>query len=367
VAVTVTNAPAQGVMALSQTQVAMAPGAFDSVTIVGGTPPFTAVSADTNVVRVSVTGTTLSVAGVGEANNVPVSVIDALGVTRTLSVSVAAQYTPTTGVALFTNIPLKPTLPPRASRTFTVGGGTAPYTVGSLNPAVVTPVLRGNALTLQTAQAGTTSIYITDDNGQQLYQPVTVQSWAAPLALSATSIFGTTGTLTSVLVAGGTPPYTMFSSSSGVGVGSVNGNVLTIQLVAPGNGSVTVTDAEFNTASLTLVASGAAILTEFGLTPAKVSISENLTRNTSGALQQTVISLLMGKAVAPVQAFSTHPRLLSPTVNGNVVEVRTPGTASAPVAPCVDLDTTVTITAIDAAGQTATSAILVTNNGACPS
>lgn len=82
-----------------------------------------------------------------------------------------------------------------------------------------------------------------------------------------------------------------------------------------------------------MVATGLALPTKFALSPTKVVISERLALGPTGLPQQTVVSLNLSKAVAPVQVMSA-PQLLLPTVVGSTVEVRTPGTAQSPLPPC---------------------------------
>jgi len=132
-------------------------------------------------------------------------------------------------------------------------------------------------------------------------------------------------------------------------------------------GVATVYDSENTSVPLTVVATGLALPTKFALSPAKVVISERLALGPTGLPQQTVVALNLSKAVAPVQVFSSAPQLLMPTVVGNTVEVRTPGTAQSPLPPCVDAEATVVITVIDSVGQSATADIVIRDAGACVS
>jgi hypothetical protein len=364
-AVTVSNTTGQGQFSLSPERVAVAPGNTSTVTVIGGSAPFTALAANDALVAVSTSGATVSITGLQETTEVLVRVIDSQGVSRVLPVAVAATSTNTANIALFSNLPTQPSLSPSTTRTYTIGGGTAPYSVTSSQPAVLTPNLRGSALSLQAGQVGTSLLTITDAAGASLRYTMTVQSTVSPLTLSTTGIFGTVGTKGTVQISGGRPPYGMFGDGAGVAAGSVNGNILSLELLGPGNGVITVYDADFNKVTMTAVATGTALSNKFGMSPAQVTISETLTVDASGAPQATVIPLKLTKAEPPISVFSSNPTLLLPKVNGTVVEVSTPVKDGKAIPPCVDGDTNVTITIIDSVGQSATSNIIIRNTGEC--
>lgn len=364
-AVTVTNTPEQGVLVLSPDRVTLAPGASATVALAWGTPPFTAEPLSRSHVAASVVGSTLTVTGLLEAVDTQVRVTDSRALIQMLSVTVAAPSDTGGAVALFSNLPQPLSLPFGAIRAYTLGGGTGPYAVTSSNPAVLLPSLRGNLLSLTAGVAGTVSLKISDAAGATLWSLVTVQSAVAPLTLSKLVMGGAVGLQESIAIAGGRPPYQVVFDGSGVATGSVNGGTLTLALLAPGSGVVTVYDSQGAAVNLSVVATGAALSTKFGISPAKVVISEQLVVDANGLPQQTTIVFSLGKVTAPVQVFSSAPQLLMPTVVGDTVVVRTPGTAASPQSPCVNGTTLVTITVIDAAGQTATSDIVITDAGAC--
>jgi hypothetical protein len=345
------------------TTLTLAPGAIGTVSLQGGTPPFTVASSSATEVAAWVSGRTVSVNGLVAATGVTVKVVDSLGVTGTLPVTVA---TPAAGaVALFTNVGTQEVLSTGSTRVFTVGGGTAPYVVSSGNPASVRAALNGITLTLQGGVVGASTLTLSDATGQQLTRNVGVQAGSPPLALSSTVLVGVVGSQQTVQIAGGRPPYAMYSDGSGVVVGSVTGSTMTLTIMTSGNGRATVYDADRSTVVASVVATGTATPTVLTLLPAKVTISENLSLDANGKAQQTSLMLSLYAAASPVQVFSSAPGLLKPTLSGNTVVVTTPGTASAPLPACVDADTTVTITVIDALGKSVTSDILIRNTGAC--
>lgn len=362
-AVSVGNQAALGDFVLAPTRLAVVPGGTGTVVLTGGATPFTAVPVGSGWVSAAVTERVLTVTGWLEVAETWVRITDSLGVAHLLPVSVAPASS--TGGALFTNLTAQTSLLPGSSKAFTVAGGTGPYTVVSGSPAVLAASMNGSTLRLQAGVAGSAVITVADAVGAQISRTVGVLGTPSPLALSSTALFGPVGTTATVTIVGGRPPYSMYGDASGVAAGSVTGNTLSLELMGPGNGVITVLDADFNTTTTTVVATGTAAPTKFTLSPAKLIIPEALALNAAGKPQQTVIALKLYKAEPPVQVFSSAPALLKPTLNGSTVEVRTPGTAASPVPPCVDADTIVTITVLDAAGNTASTEITIRNGGAC--
>jgi hypothetical protein len=344
---------------------AIAPGQTAVVSLTGGTPPFTAFPVNNVLVSVSTLGSAVSVTGLQETSEALVRIVDTAGVSRILPVAVSAQISNTPNASLFTNLPARPVLPPLSSRTYTISGGTPPYNVMAAQPAVLLPQVRGAALILQTGQVGTSQLTITDAAGFRLTYTVQVQGVMSPLSLSATEFSSVVGEKTGVWISGGRPPYRVHTTN-GVASGVIrDGNVLWLELMAAGNGIVTVYDADLNQVTMTVNAEKSSLPDKFTLAPQKVTISESLTFDASGNPQATVVPLRLTKAVSPVSVFSSYPGLLIPTFDGTFVSVHTPYQDGKPVPPCIDDDVIVTITVIDGMGQSASTDITIRDTGAC--
>lgn len=364
-AVTVSNSTGQGQFSFSPERLSLAPGSTASVNLTGGTPPFTAVAANEALVAVSTAGAVLSVTGLQETVEVLVRVTDSQGLSRSLPVTVAASVSSTPNAPLFSNVPAQLILTPQSSRTYTLGGGLPPYSVTTSQAGVLNPSLRGTALVLQTGQVGTAQLSVVDAAGTRLLYTVQVQSSLSPLVLSASEFSDKLGAQMTVWVSGGRPPYTV-STTGSVKAGTVQSdNSIALELTAVGSGSVTVYDANLNKVTMTTSAASTALSNTFGLSPARVTISETLATDATGTAQATVIPLRLTKAEPPVSVFSSHPNLLMPTVSGNFVLVSTPVKDGKALPPCVDGDVTVTITVIDSVGQSASSQVMVLNSGSC--
>ena len=350
--VTVTNSPQQGTFSLSEREFSVLPGASKVINISGGTGPFTATSLSPLVASVSVTGRTLSVTGLTEGVGAEIKVFDTKGVTQSALVTVAAPMPSASGLSLFSNMPANLSLRPRNSVTFTLGGGTPPYGVASSNPAVLTGQVRGSALILQPGIAGNAVLSVTDAATGVLSQRVFVLTTSAPLALGTPAVTAEVGSTVTVGIFGGMPPYSATTSSTNlVGNGVVvTGDRLSVNLLHVGGpGVVTVRDSEGATATLDVTAT--ALLSNLAVSPSEITIPER-------ALTTFPVRILRGRA--PYLVFTSDPGLLVPSVNGSTINVTTPNL------PCVDLNTEVIITVIDASGASSETTVNIQDNGSCP-
>lgn len=352
--VTVTNSPQQGSFSISARDIALQPGATRTLTISGGTAPFSTSSLSPGIATASVSGTSLTITGVAEGSHAEVRVIDSQGVVQSVRVTVAAPIPSASGLAFTANMPANLALRPRNSVTYTLGGGTPPYSVASTNTAVINPTVQGAALILATGQAGNATLTLTDAVGTTLTQRVYVQTTSAPLALVQTAVSGTRLTTTDIGIIGGMPPYSVVANNATAAAASgavVNGDVLRISLLEVGGpASVSVRDSEGATATVSVTVT--AVLSNLSVSPSALTISERMAAGTA-----IPVRIIGGKA--PYLVFTSRPNLLSATVSGDQL------TVSPPVTPCVDGATQVFVTVIDATGASATTQITVTDNGAC--
>lgn len=122
----VENANAASLFTTAPTAVTLNAGTAVTYGVGGGTPPYTATSGNTNVGKASMSGTTLSISSVA-AGTSPVALVDAVGKTVNIALTVLAQGQAGAPLSLTpgaltigdctTNIP------------FVFTGGVAPYTV----------------------------------------------------------------------------------------------------------------------------------------------------------------------------------------------------------------------------------------------
>ena len=366
--VTVTNSPQQGNFTLSERTFAVAPGASKDISLSGGTAPFTAAALSPLVTGVTVNGRILTVTGLSEGANAEIKVFDTKGVTQSALVTVAAPIPSPSGAALFSNIPANWSMRPRTAATYTLGGGTPPYSVTSTDRSVLSAEVRGAALMLQTGISGNSTLTVVDAAGRSLSYRLFVMTTSAPLTLSASAVSADVGRSETVRISGGMPPYTALTTATnlaGSGV-VVNGDqlVLTGQFVG-GPSAVVVRDSEGATARVDFTA--LPMVSLISASPSAITISELLTLDAIGIVQPTRIPVRVLRGRAPYQVFTSHPWLLRATVSGDVVTISTLSDGSGHYAPCVEDDTVVTISVIDATQAIAAIRVTIQDNGlVCP-
>lgn len=228
-----------------------------SYTVGGGTAPYVATSSNTSVATVLQTGNTLTVTGAAPGS-ADVEVRDAAGAIKTVSVTVAS------GTPLYTTVP---TLGVEAltgsTLTYTVGGGTGPYTATSGNPAVASVTLSGTSLAISGLTVGTAILQVRDAVGATQSVFVTVRAAAgSALYTTAPTFVSIPFGVISYTVGGGTGPYTATSDNTSVATVSLNSGVLTVTGLAVGRATVVIRDASGTTLSVFVdVASGTALYT----------------------------------------------------------------------------------------------------------
>ena len=343
-----TNAPA----ALTLVQ-----GTTSSFTLSGGVPGYSAVSGDNRFVTATVTGTTLNINAVSitpAAAPIQVQVRDAAGTVLTIAVTVGSSST----LDVFTTAPAALSVAPQSTTTFTIGGGTPPYSVVSDNSSAAVASINGTVLTItsftpSTVGAGNVARITVRDANSRTATPIVVTVTALPFVLSASTITSFVGDVIDISILGGTPPYRVFSPLV-IGVSAAllpSGNAFRLTLNAVSVADVLVFDASNQQQKLTVtVIAGSPTL---GLAPSSITVSEND--------NQDIKLTVLGAAPGAIAVFSSDTRRLQASIAGNIVTVRTGSNR------CVNVDTDVSIDVIDSKGAKGTSVITIRdNNGGIP-
>lgn len=343
-----TNAPA----ALTLVQ-----GTTSSFSLSGGVPGYSVVSGDNRFVTATVTGTTLNISAVAitfAAAAVPIQIVDAAGTVLTIAVTVTSSST----LNVFTTAPAALSVGPLSTTTFTIGGGTPPYSVVSDNTSAAVASINGTVLTItsftpSTVGAGNVAKITVRDANAQTATPIVVTVTALPFALSASTIKSFVGDVIDVSILGGTPPYRVFSPLV-IGVSAAllpSGNVFRLTLNAVSVADVLVFDASNQQQKLTVtVIAGSPTL---GLAPSSITVSEND--------NQDIKFTVLGAAPGTLSVFSSDTKRLQASISGNTVTVRTGSSR------CVNVDTDVNIDVIDSKGAKGTAVITIKdNNGGIP-
>jgi len=191
-------------------------GAAPIYTISGGSLNYAASSSNSNIVKVSVVGSSLTIAGVA-AGTATVSVLDSTGATVIISVKVS---TSATGVdtALYTTAAASITVAPGAAPTYGLGGGTTPYVATTSNAGVATASLSALGLTIVGVADGLAQIRVVDSTGAAVTIDVTVSAGAvtALYTTAPSTITLAKGDAAYYTIGGGRSPYTATTSNAGV-------------------------------------------------------------------------------------------------------------------------------------------------------
>lgn len=340
-------------------------GALQQYAIKGGVKPYSVYSSDPAVAMGWIGGDDnvfvgTVVAGkatvtIADANNSKFNIVVTSGSATEFYTTAAATLTVTPGVAY--------------AQTFTLGGGTPPYSATSSFPAVATVTVNGNQMTITGVQiSGTGSnITIRDAAGATLSVAVTVGT--VPLSVSPNNVSAFLGDKVRAVITGGTKPYRLYGGLDDFVINAqvVEGNILEVvgNMVVE-KISVIVVDANNQTAELTLkLTAGQDVLR---IQPSALSIPQNTTT------PDITLMVYGASQSGGIQVFTTNTSVLkpqTPVVNvdktGYAVKLLGGNTCSS-IDANGDGDTldpgdtpganqTITITVFDAKGRIGTSTI----------
>ncbi len=349
VAVTVPNVPTLALFTTAPPAITVAIGAAPSYTVDGGTGPYTATSSNASVATVSLAGSNLTISGVatGSANIV---VRDSKGAVVTVAVTVPAVGT----LALFTTAPSAVTIAIGAAPTYSVGGGTGPYTSTSNNARIATTTLQGNNLTITGVAVGSATISVRDSAGTVVNVNATIGT--APLGITPNSATGIINDRLVATITGGTAPFTVSVGNRLVASASVSGNQLEITLIQVGQTVVTVLDANNQSIPYNLTVNAATPGIRLSPTPLTVSELDN------APISLTVFGAANDAAGANV--FSSDISKLVASISGTTVTLATPAGGNRCI-PGPDLN--VTITVVDSTRASGSATVTIKNSvSACP-
>jgi hypothetical protein len=284
--------------------IVIAPATKPTYSIGGGTGPYTVSSSNTTVVSASVVGsTTLVVTGVG-AGSATVVVSDALGAKVTVNVVVGTAQV----VALYTTAPTSATLVSGSSQTYAIGGGVAPYSVTTSNPALATVSVTGSTFTVSAAAGGNAQISVFDSTGSSVSFALAVPAGGALYTTAPAAVTVATGGTNPYVVGGGAAPYLATSSNVSVATASLAGTALTIIGVSAGTAQVALRDAAGAVVNISVTVSASPAL--YTTAPSTVTFA-------LGSVQQYVIA----GGASPYSAVSNNIGVATVSVTGNAMAI----------------------------------------------
>lgn len=195
-------------------------------------------SSNPAIATASISGSTIAISGLS-AGSTSLVISDSVGATTLVTVTV-----PVAG-ALLSTAPSSLSLATGASGVYALSGGVGPYTATSANPAIVSAVVNGSALTIGAvadSAGGATSVKLTDSVGTS---PLTIAVTVTPVQFFTTApaaIFLTTTGQATYTIFGGVLPYLVQSGNASVVTGALSGRTFTLQAIAGGTAQVLVRD-----------------------------------------------------------------------------------------------------------------------------
>ena len=246
--------------------------------------------------------------------------------------------------ALSTSLGTSVALESGESRTFTVSGGMAPYTVTSNNNSIVGVTSQvGGVVTIIGRSSGTAVLRVTDDIGATLELTVTVYAPPPPPAFSVSpgTATGQVGTEMVFTILGGVGPYSAVSSAPSVATVQVVGDLARAQLLTQGSSTLTFRDSKGQNFVVTLTSTQT-------LPPLTISPTSG-----SGLVGSNLVFTAIGGA-GPFTAVSSNPSVATVSVNGASINVSLRAAGSS------------TITVQDSKGQMVAASVTATAQSVAP-
>ncbi|MGJ7913855.1 beta strand repeat-containing protein [Massilia sp. LXY-6] len=214
VPITVKTSSSEALFTTAPTQVSITPGTSAVYAIGGGSVPYSATSSDTNVAKVKISGTSMTIDSI-KAGTATITVTDSAG--KFVPIIVAFDD------PLFITAPTDITLPYAGAASYLIAGGVPPYTASSSSPTVVTASVSGTSLNVtpqwqQSSPSTPATVTVVDAKGRRVQTNVTVlgrgQSGSIPAILPASITVSDCTTNIPFVFFGGTPPFTVYSGDN---------------------------------------------------------------------------------------------------------------------------------------------------------
>lgn len=212
---------------------------------------------------------------------------------------------------LITSAPATLTVGVGASQSYAIKGGKPPYTVASSNAQVGIGIVNDTALTIGGVAGGAATIQVADATGLSVSIALTVAN-LKPLSTTAPTagVNLAPASSSTYAVQGGVPEYRVNSSNERIAFASLTGSSLTINALAVGSATVTVTDANNGTVAISV--------TVASLLPLAVDVVSPINM---AAATTTTFSVVGGVPFYTVSS-SSDARVATASISGTTVTVR---------------------------------------------
>lgn len=317
--------------------------------ITGGTGVYAVNSSDTSIANVGMSGSVFVIGGVSTGKTT-VFVKDNAGQSVSIDVTVIGGT-----LSLFTTAPSAVTVPSGKTVSYSISGGSAPYSVSSNNSGAADVSLKQNGtdFDIKAIAAGNANIVVTDASRSSVTIAVTVTTPAAgTLSVLPAGASGSVGDTLKFNVVGGVLPYKVTNTNDSIALvaASGDGSSFTAALGNVGSTIVTIIDSLGTTSNITIVVNANA--STLRLAPNAIEVSEQ-------SVESFQLKIYGGSA--PYTAFTSDPQFGVVSISGNTYTVAAPGGTNR---RCVTTTTAlgvypVSLTVVDSLGASAVSIMSV--------
>jgi len=243
------NTSKGGSMTLSQNNLWLLAGQSSTITISGGTMPYTAVGYSESILKTSFNNNILTVTGVG-SGSATVNICSAGGCIG-LSVLVSGTSSSDSSTALALS---------QSSLALKVGGSAVVAITGSgnyfvaynTNSSVAMASISGSNLAINALDAGSTDVSICQNGGQCAVLKVTVSSTASTISLSQSSLSLSVGNTGKVIITGSGSYTVSKNTNANIASTAVSGSTVTVTALAAGNNVITICQSDGQCANVTV-------------------------------------------------------------------------------------------------------------------
>ena len=263
-------------VAFNPSSLSLAVGGSQSVTVSGGNGTYSiSNNTNTSVASTNLSGTSLTISGLG-VGGATITVCDSVNTCGTLSVTISAAATSTSGLVLSPN---SLSLTVGNNQSVTISGGNGTYILSSnTNSNAVSTVLSGSEITVYATSAGSATIKICDTSG--LCGTLTVTA-AAPagnqaVVFSVASPSLTVGQNLNVQLSGSASTYVLLTNTAPnlVQASISGGTTLMLSGTAAGTDSLTICATGGGCSQYSVVVTGAAsVATTTPIAPAVTTVT----------------------------------------------------------------------------------------------
>lgn len=317
------------------TSISLASGSTSpSYSISGGVAPYTVTSDKPSLISVPLSGSEFSVSiAAGASGSGSITITDAKGAKLQVAVTVLSS-----SAAMFVDAPANLTISTGTlGNTYTVSGGTGPYTAVSSDTAVVTSTTPGvnGRFVIQGISAGSASVTLKDALGIAIPISVTVPPPTALFSTAPATLQILSGTSNFYTVFGGTAPYVV-NANGVIAKAVLSGTSLVVSGLVPGHQTVAISDSKGAVIAIDVTVNQG-LYTD---APANLSVV-----NGTGATYSIFGGIPYGGATL-YRVNSSNPAIATASISGSTIAIsgHSAGSTSLVISDSVGATTLVTVT-----------------------